>query len=228
MVETMTSKLNAQDRQDLEKYTRFLAIKATQIIVQSRLGEPVSTKCKPSSSGTDWVRKLQKITISLKLYINIIKIQFNLAIPDMPEVSSQTRSLLSGSNPYQKLPICVEISLKTSEGDSMILETWLLSMTDAADHQVCSLQKPISQHLVNLQLVNLQTKVSHTVYNRMSLLLKSLLAVTRVTPAYKLSRRQGADSYLICYRIYSGEPQLHLLGNFFLSPDPIFRVGTGL
>jgi len=46
----------------------------------------------------------------------------------------------------------------------------------------------------------------------MSLLLKSLLAVTRVTPAYKLSRRQGADSYLICYRIYSGEPQLHLLG----------------
>jgi len=57
MVETMTSKLNAQDRQDLEKYTRFLAIKATQIIVQSRLGEPVATKCKPSSSGTDWVRK---------------------------------------------------------------------------------------------------------------------------------------------------------------------------
>jgi hypothetical protein len=55
----------------------------------------------------------------------------------MPEVSSQTRSLLSGSNPYQKLPICVEISLKTSEGDSMILETWLLSMTDSADHQVC-------------------------------------------------------------------------------------------
>lgn len=68
MVETMTSKLTVQDRQDLEKYTRFLAIKATQIIVQSRLGEPVSTKCKPSSSGTDWVsaketRKLIHILI---------------------------------------------------------------------------------------------------------------------------------------------------------------------
>jgi autophagy-related protein 13 len=52
----MSGKLSAQDRQDLEKYTKFLAIKATQIIVQSRLGEKVSTKCKPHSSGTDWVR----------------------------------------------------------------------------------------------------------------------------------------------------------------------------
>jgi autophagy-related protein 13 len=68
----------------------------------------------------------------------------------MPEVSSQTRSLLSGSNPYQKLPICVEISLKTSEGDSMILETWLLSMTDSSDHPVCLLQKAISPKLDNM------------------------------------------------------------------------------
>lgn len=42
-------------------------------------------------------------------------------------------------------------------------------------------------------------KVSYTVYNRMSLLLKSLLAITRVTPAYKLSRKQGHD-YVILYR----------------------------
>jgi hypothetical protein len=45
-----------------------------------------------------------------------------------------------------------------------------------------------------------QTKVTHTVYNRMALLLKSLITVSRVTPAYRLSRRQGADSYVICYR----------------------------
>jgi autophagy-related protein 13 len=51
----MAGRLSAQDRQDLEKYTKFLAIKATQIIVQSRLGEKVSTKSKPYSSGTDWV-----------------------------------------------------------------------------------------------------------------------------------------------------------------------------
>lgn len=42
-------------------------------------------------------------------------------------------------------------------------------------------------------------KVSYMVYNRLSVLLKSLLAITRVTPAYKLSRNQGHD-YVILYR----------------------------
>ena len=44
-----------QDKKDLDKFTRFLALKAAQIIIQSRSGEKVSTKCKPYSSGTDWV-----------------------------------------------------------------------------------------------------------------------------------------------------------------------------
>lgn len=50
-----TLKLNTQDKKDLDKFTKFLALKAAQIIVQSRSGEKVSTKCKPNSSGTDWV-----------------------------------------------------------------------------------------------------------------------------------------------------------------------------
>lgn len=41
--------------------------------------------------------------------------------------------------------------------------------------------------------------MSYMVYNRLSVLLKSLLAITRVTPAYKLSRNQGHD-YVILYR----------------------------
>lgn len=48
-------KLNPQDKKDLDKFTKFLALKAAQIIVQSRLGEKVQTQCKPHSSGTDWV-----------------------------------------------------------------------------------------------------------------------------------------------------------------------------
>lgn len=48
-------KLGIQDKKDLDKFTKFLALKAAQIIVQSRLGEKVHTKCKPHSSGTDWV-----------------------------------------------------------------------------------------------------------------------------------------------------------------------------
>lgn len=69
-------------------------------------------------------------------------------------------------------------------------------------------------------------RVTYTVYNRMGILLKSLLSVSRITPAYKLSRRQGPDSYVICYRIYMGEPQLHTLGteyiNFMLKSNFIF------
>ncbi|KAF4519396.1 hypothetical protein B566_EDAN008704 [Ephemera danica] len=175
----MAGRLSAQDRQDLEKYTKFLAIKATQIIVQSRLGDKVATKSKPHSSGTDW---------------------FNLAIPDLPEVTAQARAVLGGQVPSARLPLCVEISLRTSEGDGMVLETWTLAALEPPDHTA---------------------RVTHTVYNRMGLLLKSLIAVTRVTPAYKLSRRQSADSYLICYRIYSGEPQLHVLGE----GQSLVRVG---
>lgn len=94
----------------------------------------------------------------------------------------------------------MEISLKTSEGDSMELEIWCLEMNEKCDKEI---------------------KVSYTVYNRLSLLLKSLLAITRVTPAYRLSRKQGHE-YVILYRIYFGEVQLNGLGEGFQT----VRVGT--
>ena len=74
----------------------------------------------------------------------------------------------------------------------MVLESWQLGMTDQCDNSA---------------------RVSYTVYNRMGILLKSLLCVTRVTPAYRLSRKQGAETYVICYRIYLGEPQVANLGD---------------
>ena len=86
----------------------------------------------------------------------------------------------------------MEISVKLSDGESMLLEIWWLSMTDQCD---------------------LNAHVSYTVYNRMSMMLRSALCVSRVTPAYQLSRKQGPDSYVICYRIYSGEPQMFFLGD---------------
>lgn len=87
--------------------------------------------------------------------------------------------------------VCVEISLKTVEGESMILETWWLSMTDQLDPYA---------------------KISYVVYNRMSVLLKSLLCTTRAIPAYRLSRKQGSDSYVVCYRMYTSEPETSCLG----------------
>uniref|UniRef100_A0A672SNM7 Autophagy-related protein 13 n=1 Tax=Sinocyclocheilus grahami TaxID=75366 RepID=A0A672SNM7_SINGR len=168
----MDSDLSPQDKKDLDKFIKFFALKTVQVIVQARLGEKINTCSSSSPTGSDW---------------------FNLAIKDIPEVTHEAKKALAGQLPGIGRSMCVEISLKTSEGDSMELETWCLEMNEKCDKDI---------------------KVSYTVYNRLSLLLKSLLAITRVTPAYKLSRKQGHD-YVILYRIYFGDVQLTGLGEGF-------------
>ncbi|XP_004066665.1 autophagy-related protein 13 isoform X2 [Oryzias latipes] len=175
----MDSDLSPQDKKDLDKFIKFFALKTVQVIVQARLGEKICTRSSSSPTGSDW---------------------FNLAIKDIPEVSHEAKKALAGQLPGIGRSMCVEISLKTSEGDSMELETWCLEMNEKCDKDI---------------------KVSYTVYNRLSVLLKSLMAITRVTPAYKLSRKQGHD-YVILYRIYFGEVQLSGLGEGFQT----VRVGV--
>nr|XP_044989283.1 autophagy-related protein 13 isoform X6 [Jaculus jaculus] len=175
----METDLSSQDRKDLDKFIKFFALKTVQVIVQARLGEKICTRSSSSPTGSDW---------------------FNLAIKDIPEVTHEAKKALSGQLPAVGRSMCVEISLKTSEGDSMELEIWCLEMNERCDKEI---------------------KVSYTVYNRLSLLLKSLLAITRVTPAYRLSRKQGHE-YVILYRIYFGEVQLNGLGEGFQT----VRVGT--
>nr|XP_013814937.1 PREDICTED: autophagy-related protein 13 isoform X2 [Apteryx mantelli mantelli] len=168
----MDTDLSSQDRKDLDKFIKFFALKTVQVIVQARLGEKICTRSSSSPTGSDW---------------------FNLAIKDIPEVTHEAKKALAGQLPAVGRSMCVEISLKTSEGDSMELEIWCLEMNEKCDKEI---------------------KVSYTVYNRLSLLLKSLLAITRVTPAYRLSRKQGHE-YVILYRIYFGEVQLSGLGEGF-------------
>ncbi|KAM7110073.1 autophagy-related protein 13 isoform X8 [Mycteria americana] len=175
----MDTDLSSQDRKDLDKFIKFFALKTVQVIVQARLGEKICTLSSSSPTGSDW---------------------FNLAIKDIPEVTHEAKKALAGQLPAVGRSMCVEISLKTSEGDSMELEIWCLEMNEKCDKEI---------------------KVSYTVYNRLSLLLKSLLAITRVTPAYRLSRKQGHE-YVILYRIYFGEVQLSGLGEGFQT----VRVGT--
>lgn len=131
-----------------------------------------------------------------------ISLQFNISIQDLPEVFAETKKELqlsqTDANITSRLPLCVEISLQTVDNDRMILEVWSLN--------------------VNTDLGDPQIKANYTVYNRMSIILKSLLSITRVTPAYKLSRRQSPESYCIYYKIYSGETTINLgeLSYFFL------------
>lgn len=108
----------------------------------------------------------------------------------LAETKKELQVSQSDANITSRLPLCVEISLQTVDNDRMTLEVWSLN--------------------VNTEISDPQIKASYTVYNRMSILLKSLLSITRVTPAYKLSRRQSPESYCIYYKIYSGEPIINL------------------
>lgn len=62
-------KLSSQDKKDLDKFTKFWALKSTQVIVQSRLGEKASTACKPQSSGTDWVSFSGCVICNREIYL---------------------------------------------------------------------------------------------------------------------------------------------------------------
>ncbi|XP_006816811.1 autophagy-related protein 13-like [Saccoglossus kowalevskii] len=177
--ETKITPQSQQDKKDLEKFIKFLALKSIQVIVQSRLGNKTHTKCKPQSTGSDW---------------------FNLAIKDNAEVLAEAKKHISNQLPTIGTSMCVEVSLRTAEGDSMILEIWCLGMNDRCDTNA---------------------KVHYAVYNRMGLLLKSLICMCRVTPAYKLARKQGSD-FGIFYRIFYGAANLSALGEGFES----LRVGS--
>ena len=92
-------------------------------------------------------------------------------------------------------PFCVEISLRTPDGDTITLETWCISFDDSTSDP--------------------NQRVRFNIYNRMSIVLRSLLTCTRATPTYQLSRKQSADKYIICYKMYSGEPIVSHLGEHY-------------
>lgn len=122
-----------------------------------------------------------------------------MTIDDEPDILAETKKVIDtkqGESIIQRLPLCVEISLRTVDGDKMILEVWSLSC--------------------NKQVIDKQARVSHSIYNRMGTLLKSLILVTRSTPAYKLSRKQSTESYKIFYHIFTGYPSIHNLGEFLV------------
>lgn len=105
--------LTPQEQKEMEKFVKFLCQKMIQVIIQSRLGEKVSTQCKAHPSVSDW---------------------FNLGIEDFPEVNAETKKALKGQLlSIGSEPLCVEISLKTVEGDSLILENWSLSVSPSSE-----------------------------------------------------------------------------------------------
>ncbi|XP_028403221.1 autophagy-related protein 13-like [Dendronephthya gigantea] len=183
MVDQTSRQLTPQEEKDLNKFQKFFCYKVVQVIVQSRLGERISSTSKPNAMGYDW---------------------FNLAINDFQEVLQETKKIMENNRlPSRDNPLCIEISLKTNEGSTMVLETWRLGMDEKRENS---------------------SKITYTVYNRMGILLKSLIAVTRVTPAYKIAKNQGHD-YILCYRIYFGQVRVSEFGENY-HVIPVGSIGT--
>lgn len=85
----------------------------------------------------------------------------------------------------------IEISLQsvTDPNTKLVLELWSILYDRGADSSP-----------------NNSSRVIYNVYNRMSLLLKSLLCVTRSLPAYKLSRKlslSDEDEFKLYYNVFS-------------------------
>ncbi|ESO93773.1 hypothetical protein LOTGIDRAFT_228548 [Lottia gigantea] len=206
-------RISPQDRKDLEKFTNFFILKSLQIIVQSRLGEKIRTKSKPVSSGADWAY-INTYESALK-YFSTLWI-FNLAVKDTPDVQTEAKKILNSQQSMLGQNVCAEISLQTSEGETMVLETWFMALDGS--------------------IVDNSVKVSYGVYNRMGIALKSLFSVSRIPPAYRLARQQGASGgdYVICYRFYLGEPQFFQLAEDYKKcvvgavPTPMGKITINL
>lgn len=174
--------LSKHDRETLLQYTKHFTRKAVQIVVQARLGDKKPTKSRVYAHNTDW---------------------FNLSIKDLAQITNMTKLYLGNvESLFNSSPFCIEISLKTPENQTMILETWCI--------------------LFNDQIVDSSQKVCFSVYKKMSLVLRSLMCLTRSLPTYQLSRRQNSDTYVLLYRMYSGEPIVHHLGENYATA----KVGT--
>lgn len=171
-----TPALSASNRKmtlkDIDGLIKSFVQKAVQIVVQSRLGgELVHTLCKPNKQDL-----------------------FNLEISDFTEIQENTNrcfqsmfAMFDEPTPYLKQDwnVCCEISMKNVDGDSLVLEYWIISNRGNIEDK----GKP-PQYIFQS-------------YHRLADMLKSLLITTRATPAYRLSSKgQSGDSYVICYRVY--------------------------
>lgn len=174
---------NISDKNEFTKFTKSLAYKSVQVIVESRKGIKIEANTKSVTSDTDW---------------------FNLQIPDSSEVNQATKNALPSDRVLETIrsQLHVEISVQTEDGDEMVLELWTLGLDE-------------TQFDTSLKAMN-------TVYFRMGILLKSLITITRITPAYHLSRKQRTESFTIFYRVYNGEPKLKALG------DSVKKIQAGM
>lgn len=164
-----------RDRLEFAKFCKFFTIRVVQVVVQSRTGRKIRTQSRVVGQPTDW---------------------FNANVEEVPEVNEELKRALDGqylAASSSTHTICLLISLRTIDGETLHLEIWQLTL----DTEQCDPGISVRSHL----------------YHRMSVLLRSAISASRVTPAYKLyARRQGPESFVLRYQISPAPVQLHVLG----------------
>ena len=91
---------NSSVIKELEKYVKHMFFKTAQIIIQSRQGGKSFTESQPNPKCQSW---------------------FSLAINDNSEITHEAKKVVSSAQVAGQgilaVPMCIEISLKTTEGD---------------------------------------------------------------------------------------------------------------
>lgn len=136
--------------------------------------------------------------LCLKLFSLIIisSFQYQIGVQNNPEIQSRTNQVCETLDILKPFSFCIEISLKTADGDTLGLETWCL-------------KRELSEKY--FQQNHRMFADSETIFGHFMLLLKSTITITRIIPAYKLSMRQGVETHVMMYRIYLSEPQVSFI-----------------
>ena len=116
---------------------------------------------------------------------------FNISLHDCEanrKLQGRIRELFGKRVPTLSSPICLDIILRTVDGSFVILETWQIS-TDS------ELKEP-------------KHKNHFLIYNRMGVLLKSVLSISRVLPSFNLARNNEKD-FTLYFRVHSEIYSLH-------------------
>lgn len=167
-------KLSTGNLRKLEKYIKAFTEKVPQVIVQSRCGEKRQSCVKPCVTDV-----------------------YEIGVENNAEIQEKASFACENIHPLKPFSLCIEILLKTADGDTLVLEAWQLQL------------KPSEKYW---QQNYRMFADSETVFGHLMILLKSVVTVSRVIPAFKLSLRQSADTYVMLFRIYPGDPQVDHLG----------------
>ena len=211
---------------EIDKFVQTFVQKCVQVIVQSRLGTSKRTQTRCNPHGRDWfyldIPDFQDIAEQTARCLKLINTATAAASsPNQssnPNNSSSTNSTNSNSSSTSQQhksthsspnspqcfvrkswKICCEISLRNSDGISLVLEYWIFSNVPVGVYSTNSSSETSNQHQQQKQ----QQQTLYQLLSRMSGMLKSLITLSRSTPAYKVSSKgQSADSYVICYRVF--------------------------